>query len=216
MSDRKLPAFRVYARDAIFEMSLLTPREKAVLFENLCYYSVHHPLKKMTERCAKSFENMRANVDKDFSVYNKLCDKNQRIAATRGEPQDDHTSTQLSTLNSQPQSKEKEKGEKESAAMPNGVAASPPKNKSWKEKWDEYTDESEWEGGEPYKDTGKGHRITEEWFLCHQWGELAEEWLETPQIMAEAERFKAYWLSEDAKRPVRKDWKTTWINWVRK
>lgn len=63
---------------------------------------------------------------------------------------------------------------------------------------------------------GNGWRITTAWELCDPWGEWAMQvsGYDTDRIILEADKFKRYFTSPNAKQPIKKDWKDTWMNWI--
>lgn len=69
-----------------------------------------------------------------------------------------------------------------------------------------------------FKKAGKGWRITKDWELCEEWGRWAVDkaGLHPDKVILEESKFKDYFLSKNAKKPVKKDWFQTWRNWIDK
>lgn len=69
-----------------------------------------------------------------------------------------------------------------------------------------------------FKKAGKGWRITKDWELCEEWGRWAVDkaGLHPDKVILEESKFKDYFLSKNAKKPVKKDWFQTWRNWIEK
>lgn len=63
----------------------------------------------------------------------------------------------------------------------------------------------------------RGSRLSAEWFLPSEWGEWAlYEGLGRGDILAEADKFKDYWIGAAGARGIKADWLATWRNWIRK
>jgi hypothetical protein len=68
-----------------------------------------------------------------------------------------------------------------------------------------------------YELAGNGYRLKSNWGLPDKWYEWTKAefgWTEE-RIITEAKKFLDYWISPDAKKPIKKDWKMTWKNWCR-
>lgn len=62
---------------------------------------------------------------------------------------------------------------------------------------------------------GDKTRLSPDWQLCSEWRQRTriKFGATDAQIDKEADRFKRYWLSPDAKNPMKADWLATWENW---
>jgi uncharacterized protein YdaU (DUF1376 family) len=68
-----------------------------------------------------------------------------------------------------------------------------------------------------YERCGNGFKLKANWCCPNEWfawvrGEFG--WDETKTLL-ESEKFRDYWRSPDAKKPIKADWFTTWKNWCR-
>lgn len=73
------------------------------------------------------------------------------------------------------------------------------------------------EGGKPKRTAKRGDRsrLSIDWELPPEWRARTREKFHATdvQIDKEAERFRRYWTSPDAKNPMKADWLGTWENW---
>lgn len=63
---------------------------------------------------------------------------------------------------------------------------------------------------------GNRSRLAEDWSLDLEWRAATKEkfGVSDAAIDAQVERFRRYFLSPDAKEPLKADWKGTWENWI--
>lgn len=62
----------------------------------------------------------------------------------------------------------------------------------------------------------KGTRLPSDWTLQQEQGEWAEGMgLDEKTIIAQASKFRDYWIAKAGDKGVKRDWDATWRNWIR-
>ena len=62
----------------------------------------------------------------------------------------------------------------------------------------------------------RGSRLPEDWELPEDWAEwAAAEGLGTGAVVAQANKFRDFWISKAGKDGRKANWEATWRNWVR-
>lgn len=196
-----------------------------ILIKNVCGLSIKKLQNVLAFFIEKDGELTHARIDRELAkaAENQDSQRKRTEAATaaRAAKKINVTLDVTSdvTLSPSPSPSSEGKPSSESARVP---LAPPGEEVALQRKKKSKPAEPPWPDSDPdnvasYERAGNGYRLLAGWVCPDEWGEWSRSefgW-DDGRIIMVAEKFRDFWLSPDAKKPIKQDWRTTWMNWCR-